>query len=238
MLGMAHVALNIGLCSAIVRKSTNTPVAIHLRITDSQHNARIDKTFTVVRGTDPHTIIPVDMDRGTYRIQISAPKYNCAVSDWLVLMPDLDRTVEENLLDGPAKPTQPILLVGTLPQSFQTAEPTYLMFDKNAVACNKPIVDPLPSNIVAERDEDAYYAWIHATPSIQAKGLDSVTLALRLKTPQGDYHYIRIPMKYPEPWYGWPETIEFNIKEEELLYLPGEPIDTLLCPHFFKTSVG
>lgn len=238
MLGMAHVALNIGLCSAITRKGPGTPVVLHLRVTDSQHSARIDKSLTFTRGTDPHTIVPIDMDRGTYLVQIRAPKYNCSVTDWIHVEPDLDRVVSETLLDGPPKPTEPMLLVGTLPLSFQSAEPTYLLFDKNAVSCNKPIVDPLASDILAERDQDAYYASIQMTPALAAKGMDSVTIALRLKTPQGDYHYIRIPMKYPQPWYGWPQVVQFNIKEDELLYLPSQPIDTLLCPHFFKTSVS
>lgn len=238
MLGLAHVALNIGLCSSMARKPAATPLAIHVRITDSQRTARVNKTFTFRRGTDPHTVIALDMERGTYRLELSAPKFNCGVSDWLVFWPDLDRTVNETLRDGRARPTQPLLILGTLPQSFQTSEPTYLLFDKNAVACNKPIAQPLPADIVSEQDQDAYYAWISPTASIAAKGMDSATIALRLKTPQGDYHYIRIPYKFPQPWEGWPQTIQFNIKEEELLFIQGEPVDTLLCPHFFRTSVG
>lgn len=238
MLGMAHVAFNIGLCSAITRKPPKTPIAIHVRITDSQRIAHVDKTVTVLRGEDPHVLVPVDMDRGTYFLQIAAPKFNCAAVDWLVFEPDLDRNINETLVQGKPKPTRPLLVLGTLPQSFQSADPTYLLFDKASVACGKPIVDPIPSEITTERDSDAFYASIQSTPAIMAKGPDSVTIALRLTTPHGDYHYIRIPMKYPEPWYGFPVVIKFNIREDELLYLPQEPIDTLLCPHFLKTSVG
>jgi hypothetical protein len=235
MLGLAHVALHVGLCSAMKPKAPEAPVAIRVRLINSIKEVPLDKTFTVQRGYDQEVTVEFDSERGVYHLQVDAPQFHCSATDWLIFYPNLDRNVNVSLAPGVAKLTEPMLIFGELPQEFQSAQPQFELFDSTLNACNKPITDPLPSHIDAESDTNAYYAWLYSDPAINAHG--SVTLALRLKN-AGEFRYIRIPMKFPEPWHGWPVMVQFDLDQRELISIPSMKIDTLLCPRFVKTSVG
>jgi hypothetical protein len=65
-----------------------------------------------------------------------------------------------------------------------------------------------------------------------------MVMALQLQTPTGDNHYIRIKVPFPIPWDGGPEQIQFNVTDNEIDWLSGQPTGVLLCPKLFKTSAG
>ena len=110
-----------------------------------------------------------------------------------------------------------------------------MLFDKSQVACNKPLPAPLPTSISVENDDDGFYASLYSDPSAAA---GSQQLALRLRTPTHQYHYVRVPIGFPIPWTGWPPTIRFDVTQEMLDDIAGDPVDTLLCPKLWRTSAG
>lgn len=128
-----------------------------------------------------------------------------------------------------------MLLSGAAPQSFLYVQPTFVLFDKNAAVCNKPIPPALPTQIVVENDQDAYYAWLYHDASA---GYAPQLLAMRLRTPTHQYHYVRVPIPFPTPWMGWPTSIQFDVTQEMVDSLAGEPVDTLLCPKLWQTHAG
>jgi hypothetical protein len=234
MLGLSHVVLHVGFCGAIARASSNATVALRVRVSDRIGRRQLDKVFRVQRGDESSAILEFDSSFGIYRLDVEAPKSGCAATDYLFFIEGHDRSVTETLGERPAPP-QPVLLSGTAPQSFLYVQPTFVLFDKRAVACNKPLPDPLVSHIVVENDQDAYYAWFYSEPA--NAGIPQ-QLALRLRTPTHQYHYVRIPIPFPMPWSGWPSSIQFNVTQEMVDALAGDPVNTLLCPKLWRTSAG
>lgn len=236
MLALAHVILHVGLCNAIARTAPTTGIALHVRVSDRIGRPQIDRTYRVERGDEDEAIVEFDNAFGIYSLDVQAPKYRCSASDYLFFISGYDRSVTEKLSDAPAPPPpKPVLLSGTAPQSFLYVTPTFVLFNKPQVACNKPLPQPLITNIVVENDQDAYYAWLYPDASA-APG--SQQLALRLRTPTHQYHYIRLPIRFPVPWTGWPTSIQFNVTEEMVDALASDPVDTLLCPRLWETSAG
>lgn len=239
MLGLSHVILHVGFCNAIARAGPDTTIPIRVRLTDRIGRPQIDRVYRVERGDDPAAIVEFDSAFGIYRLDIEAPKYRCSATNYLVFISDHDRSITQNLNDAPPPPPpMPTLLSGTAPQSFLYVEPTFVLFAKSSADCNKPVPQPLPANIVVENDQDAYYAWWNSDASAAANGPQ--VLALRLRTPTHQYHYVRIPIHspIPIPWGGWPFSIQLNIDQDMIDGLAGEPVDTLLCPKFWQTSAG
>ncbi len=236
MLSLAHVILHVGFCNAIARAVPTTAVALHVRMTDRIGRVQVDRVYRVERGDEAEAIVEFDSAFGIYSLQVDAPEYRCSASDYLFFIAGHDRSVTEKLSKAPARPpSEPVLLSGTAPQSFLYVAPTFVVFDKSQVACNKPLPQPLATNIVIENDQDAYYAWLY--PDVSASA-GSQQLALRLRTPTHQYHYVRIPIRFPIPWTGWPESIQFNVNEDMVDALAGDPVNTLLCPKLWETSAG
>jgi hypothetical protein len=237
MLALAHVILHVGFCNAIARAAPTTSVALRVRLTDRIGRAQVDKVYRFERGDDPFAVVELDSAFGIYRLDLDVPKYRCSATDYLFFISGHDRTITANLSDAPAPPPPtPVLLSGTAPQSFLYVQPTFVLFDKSSVTCNKPVTQPLPSHIVVENDQDGYYAWFYSEPSPASSAPQ--LLALRLRTPTHQYHYVRIPIGFPIPWSGWPESIQFNVTEEMVDSLAGDAVDTLLCPKLWQTSAG
>ncbi len=236
MLGLSHVILHVGFCNAIARVAPGTTVALRVHLADRIGRPQVDRLYRFQRGDDPAAIVEFDSAFGIYRLDVEAPKYHCSLTDYLFFISGLDRSVTVSLSDGRPPPPTPMLLSGTAPQSFLYVQPTFVLFDKNAVACDKPIAAPLQSRLVVENDQDSYYAWLYSDPSSSTGGPQQ--LALRLKTPTHQYHYVRIPVPFPMPWSGWPNSIQFNVTEEMVDSLAGSPVDTLLCPKLWRTSAG
>ncbi len=67
---------------------------------------------------------------------------------------------------------------------------------------------------------------------------NSQQLALRLRTPTHQYHYVRLPVPFPVPWGGWPTSITIDVTEDMVDSLASDPVDTLLCPKMWRTSAG
>src|SRR5579883_758449 len=163
-------------------------------------------------------------------------KYRCSASDYLFFIAGQDRSVSERLSDAPPPPPpKPVLLSGTAPQSFLYVQPTFVVFDKGQVACNKPIPQPLDAKISVENDQDSYYASLTSDPSAAPNGQQ---LALKLRTPTHQYHYVRIPIPFPVPWTGWPESVRLDVTEDMVDGIASDPVDTLLCPKMWRTSAG
>jgi hypothetical protein len=196
---------------------------------------QLDRVYRVRRGEDPTTIVEFDSSFGVYRLDIDAPRFGCSATDYLFFIDAHDRNISETLSRQPESPPEPVLLSGTAPQSFLYVQPSFVLFDKRATGCNKPIPDPLTSHIVVENDQDAYYAWFYSEPSIADVPQQ---LALRLKTTTHQYHYVRIPIPFPIPWRGWPVSIQLNVTQEMVDELAGDPVSTLLCPKMWRTSAG
>ena len=231
----AHVVLHLGMCNAIARLPSQTPIAIRVQVTDRAKLFHVKKVYHITRGTDPELIVEFDSQQGVYHLQVNALKYGCSTSDFFTLFPGLTRNIRETLHSGSMAPPTPLLLAGTAPPSFLYAQPTFVVLDKSTAICNKPIGALLPVPIVTENDQTAFYVWLPtSTPTVAP---DSRTIALRLRTATGEFHYIRLPTKYPTPWYGWPDTVTFNVSSDALDAWAGKPVNTLLCPHLLMTSV-
>jgi len=235
MLPLAHIVLHVGFCSAIGRAHSGTPIALRVHLADRIGRPQVDRTFRVERGYDAEAIIEFDSAFGMYRLDVAAPKYGCATTDYLFFISGHNRSISEKLADPPLpSPPRPVLLSGTAPQSFLYVQPTFVVFDKSAVDCGKPIPQPLQSDITVENDQDAYYATF---TSVSGSGGPQL-LALRLRTTTHQYHYVRLPIPFPVPWGGWPTSITFNVTEDMVDGLAGEKTGTLLCPKLWQTSAG
>lgn len=236
MVALSHVILHLGLCSSVAKLKPETTIAIHVHATDKRDQVIVDRTFRVERGDDEERVVEFDIPWGIYRMEASVPKFNCNAAEYFSFLAEHDRSITETLADGGAPTTTPMLLDGTAPQSFLYVKPTFVLFDKNVVACNKPLPDPLPSHIVVENDSDAYYAWLYNDAPLPPGTVP--LLALRLKTPTHQYHYVRLPIPVELRWGGWPGSIEFTVTEDMVDELASEPVDTLLCPKLWSTSAG
>jgi hypothetical protein len=236
MIPVSHVILHLGLCSPVAKLAPETTIAIRVRATDKRSTVVLDRVFRSERGDEDQSVVEFDVPWGIYRLDASVPKSNCNATDYVQLLPDHIRSISETLVEGPAPPVTPMLLSGTAPQSFLYVKPTFVLFDKAAVTCNKPVPDPLPSHIVVENDQDAYYAWMYLN-SPPTPGVVPM-LALRLKTPTHQYHYVRLPMPVPAGWGGWPASVQFTVNEDMIDELASDPVDTLLCPKLWETTAG
>ena len=235
MLPLAHVVLHVGFCNAILRARTGTPIALHVHVADRIGRVAFDRSVRVERGEDSEAIVEFDNAFGIYRLDVNAPKYGCSTVDYLFFIAGHERSITERLADPPPpSPPRPVLLSGTAPQSFLYVAPTFVLFDKSAAACGKPIPPQLQSDISVENDQDAYYATFESTAPNGGPQL----LALRLRTPTHQYHYVRLPIPFPVPWSGWPTSIQFNVTEDMVDTLAGEQTGTLLCPKLWETSAG
>ena len=235
MVGLQHVILHVGLCSAVAKLSAETTVPLRVQMADRAGGLSVDRTFRFERGEGTETIVEFDVARGVYRLQLDVPKYRCADSDFLDILPDSARTVTETLSDGAPAPSPPVMLLGgTAPISFLYVKPTFVLFDKS-VTCNQPVQTPVTSHINVEYDQGAYHAWLYsdATPAASAP----LVMALRLRTPTNLAHYVRLPIEFPLPWGGWPSTVTFNVTEDMIAGLATEKVDTLLCPKIWETRI-
>jgi hypothetical protein len=233
MVGMAHVVLHLGLCSSMAQASPSATLPIRVRLTNRTGHTDLQQTFRVQRGSDPTKTVEFDIGRGVYAMQIDSPKYGCAAADYVSFLPDRNRAISETLSSAPQRPPVPLLLQGTAPLSFLYAKPTVVLFAKGT-ACDKPVDDPLPADVRMENDRDSFYISLTADPNVQSR---AGVMALSVQSATGENHYVRIPIPYV-PQSGWPSTVQFNVTDDIMDFLAGKPVDTLLCPHLLKTSVG
>jgi hypothetical protein len=218
-----------------MRASPTAEFAMHVGVFDRIKRPQVMKVERFQRDDDERETVEFELPQGVYRLELSVPQYHCGLEDYLVILPGLTRNVNEQLVDGIPPPAEPMLLSGTAPQSFLYSSPTFVLFDRTA-ACNKPVGTPLSASIKLENDQNAYYIWLYPDPAIMASG--PFTLALRLGTPTGENHYIRVKVPFPQPWDGWPSTVQFNVTQGVLDTIATQPVETLLCPKLYETVVG
>lgn len=237
MIPISHVILHLGMCNAIARLNPQAQVAIRVQVRDKIGDPQVNRVYHVTRGDDPELIVEFDSQRGIYRLQVNAPKYNCSTVDYFTLLPGLNRSIRENLLPVGSVPLPtPLLLGGTAPPSFLYAQPTFVVLNKSEAICKKPIGAQIPTQIRYENDQTGFYVWLPTTPLVSAIG--SQQLAVRLRTATGEYHYIKLPFTYPTPWTGWPGSITFNVTSDDIDTIATDPADTLLCPKLYITSIN
>jgi hypothetical protein len=232
---LSHVILHVGLCSAIARTSPSNQFALQVRIADMRGIVRFSQAFRIERGDDDNPkIVEFDVAPGTYEMQAVAPKYGCSFDGYLTFLDGFNRSIAANLESTAQRAPQQVLISGSSPQSFLYVNPTFVVLNKNATGCNKPVGDPVPMQVDVENDQDAYYATLY---SELPAGSPPVQLALRLKTSTHQYHYVRIPLPFPMPWGGWPAMVRFDVTQDEIDGLATQPVDTLLCLKLWETKV-
>jgi hypothetical protein len=236
MIALSHVVLHVGLCAAIARAKPDATVALRVRVVDRRSVPRVEQTFRVERGDDDNPkVVEFDAPQGTYRLDLSVPKYGCGASEFLTFLPDHSRSVDVTLANGAQPALQPLLIAGASPQSFLYVQPTFVLLDKNSTGCDKPVGDPVPFQVDVENDQDAYYAALYSDPSLAAHA--PLQLALRLRTPTHQYHYVRVPIPFPMAFAGWPSNVQFDVTQDEIDGLASQPVGTLLCLHLWETKV-
>jgi len=241
----AHVFLHINLCAAVARAAVRAPVPIHVKLTDRVGGVEFERTVRVSRDDATQAVVEFDVHRGIYRLRIDAPGSRCSTSDYLDFLPDRSRTITETLTAGPPGPPDPVdLLDGTAPLSFLYVKPTFAFFAPG-LACNAAVTAPLTVRSTVEYDQSAFHVSLYpdglaSMPSPVPSGsttLAPIVVALRLRTPTGLAHYVRVPIPFPTPWTGWPRHIQFNVSEEMISGLATEKTDTLLCLKLWQTTV-
>ncbi len=233
MVGLEHIILNIGLCKAVARLSPNATVAMRVVVTDRINRAVLERTLQFRREVGNQTRVEFDSAWGTYRIAMNVPKYGCNGIDFMQVLPDHDRSLNTQLVDGQANAMAPVLILGSLPQSFAYAQPSVVMFPAT-LQCNAAVGDPQTAGIDNQLEQDAYYASIR-TPALYRQPI-AVTLAVRLQDSSGGFHYVRMPWKFPSG-YSWPSVGQLNIDDAVLGWVAQQTEDILLCPRFYGTSV-
>ena len=163
MIGMSHIILHAAMCARIARLAPDTPVNVNIQLVDRTGRERIQKSLRVERGDGSTLLLEFDAPQGIFQMQMVAPKYGCTGMDYWALLPEHNRSINGTLVQGVAPQPQPMLLQGTAPPSFLYVAPTFVLFP-SATQCNKPVEDPLPSNIQVENDQDAFYVWLFSQP--------------------------------------------------------------------------
>jgi hypothetical protein len=230
---LEHIILNVGLCKAIARLAPQANIAMRVVVTDKVDRVQMNKVLTFQRGTGDRGRVDFDSSWGTYKIAMSVPRYNCNGIDYIEIMPDHDRSLNTQLVDGPPGNIAPAIVFGTLPQSFAYAKPAVVIFPAT-LRCNAEVPEPQTDGIDNEVEQDAYYTAIR-TPALYHQPV-AVTLAVRLQTASGGYHYIKMPWRFASG-YSWPSLGSLNIDDGLLDWAAEQTEDVLLCPRYYGTSV-
>ena len=234
MAGLSHIALNIALCTNVTKAAPDTVEPVRVRMMYRVGDPEIDKTFKIKAGDGSSAFYEFDIRQGLYHLVVEAPKLGCTGTRYVHILPDRNRKIDISLAAGPPAPEPAqLLLDGTAPLSFLYTKPTYVLVDKSVV-CDAPIGKPALAKIDYEYDSGAFYLWLYGDPVLEGT---NPTLALRLRTPTGLAHYIRVPVPYSEVAPGWPGNIQFNIVEDNLAEFATDKTDVLLCPKLFETKV-
>jgi len=235
MNGLAHIFLHVAMCNAVARLPEGTVVAVHVQMAFPHGDPPYDKTLNLARGEGSEWVVEFDVPRSLYHLTIVVPKYGCSSSSFQAVLADQNRKIATTLLDGPDNTPPPVLLlVGTAPMSFLYLKPAYVLFDQS-LTCNQPVTTPLTSQFDVDYDQGAYYLAMRPDPSLA--GANPV-FAVRMRTPTGLAHYVRLPLKLPPIGPHWPQEDQFNITEDMIDGLATEKTGVLLCPKVWGTSAG
>lgn len=216
------------------RVPEGTSVPVQVRLVDRLGNIQLKQTFAALHFGD-NARLEFNAPQGLYQMQLLSPQYGCYGRDFVFIIADHQRDIKETLYQGRPPAPEPLLIEGTAPASFLYLNPQYVLFPPNT-PCNKPVPNTIPIKVTEENDEDSFYIWMYPDASNYERGQQMI--ALQLQTPTGDDHYIRLKIPFPIPWGGFPTSIQFNVSEDEVDWLSGQPTGVLLCPKLFRTSAG
>jgi hypothetical protein len=226
----------MALCSAASNLPGDAVIPIRVRMAYRVGDPELDKTFKVATDGTTSAFVEFDIRQGQYLLIAEAPSLHCAATRFVSVIKDQNRKLVLALVPSPPPKIRPeYLMDGTAPISFLYTKPTYVLIDKS-VACGAPVTTPKVADMDYEYDQGAYYLWMYGDPAIAAT---DPTLAIRLRTPTGLAHYIRIHIPYEaavQP--GWPGSMRFDISEDMIDSLVTEKTGVLLCPKMWETSVG
>src|SRR5438552_3607001 len=93
VVGLEHLILHVGLCSAVARLAAQTTVAMRVDLTDRLNRVVYERTVRFHRGTGNDTRVEFDSAWGTYKISLSVPEYGCNGVDFVDILQDHDRNV-------------------------------------------------------------------------------------------------------------------------------------------------
>ena len=219
----------------MARAPESTTFAMKVLVTDHADNHAVDRVVRFPRGDGAVAVVEADVPHGEYRVVLKVPAYKCSASDVVEVLGDHSRTIDETLAEAPASPESVVLMFGSAPLSFLYVKPTFVVFDKS-VTCDGPIAPtPVPARVVASYEQGAYYVSLFGDPA--PTGLGPWTVAMRLRTPTGLAHYIRLPTPFPPAFSPWPNTVRFDISEDMIDGVATESTDKLLCPKLWETVV-
>jgi hypothetical protein len=235
MAGLSHVALQLALCSNVTSVPPATVEPVEVRMAYPRGEPEFDKTFKFVAGEGSQAFAEFDIRSGEYRLEIIAPKLGCSAEEFVTILPERNRKLVETLAPGPPPPIRPqIMISGTAPISFLYTKPTYVLIDKS-VTCDQPVLTPALAPVDYVYDQGAYYLHMYGDPALAAT---APVIALRLRTPTGLKHYVRVPEKYAELVRGgWPGGFRLDLPEEFIDEIATDKTDTLLCKKFWETTV-
>lgn len=219
----------------MARAPENTTFAMKVLFADHADNRAVDRVVRFPRGDGAIAVVEADVPHGEYRVVLNVPAYTCSATDVVEVFGDHSRTIDETLAEAPEPPASVVLMFGSAPLSFLYVKPTFVVYDKS-VTCDGPIASmPVPSRVVATYDQGAYYVSLFGDPA--PTGAGPWTVAMRLRTPTGLAHYIRLPTPFPPQLSPWPSTVRFDISEDMIDGIATEPTDKLLCPKIWETVV-
>lgn len=230
MVGFAHVVLHLSLCTPMASLPPSATVDVKLRLVDNTGRQHVDYDFSVPRGESMTHTINFDAPRGTFRATMLAAQGECGMIDYWAFISESPRTIEATLATTPPPQEPLVLLDGRAPESFLSADPQFALLPKNT-PCATPISDPPPAKFRLENDGSSFYVWMNLND------IHDSLLALQVETATGEYHYVRLRPKL-DTWTGFPSTVEIDLSEDTLDWLAGQPVDTLLCPHMYWSSVS
>src|SRR5579871_5772855 len=108
MIGIAHAVLRVGLCAPIARTAPQTAVAIRVRLVNRRGTPQIQRDFRFERGDDDNPkIVELDAPQGTYRLDLTVPRYGCSASQYVTFLPDVGRSIAVTLDTAPPSAGEP-----------------------------------------------------------------------------------------------------------------------------------
>jgi len=230
MVGFAHVVLHLTLCQAAASLPPSATVAVHLHMQDASGRQKFDQDFDIPRGDVITHTVTFDAPRGTFFALLLTADHKCGFNDFWSFISESPRNIDATLASAPPAQEPIVLIEGRAPQAYLNSAPQFAILPKT-MACDTPISDPPTANFRTENDGTSFYVWMNLDV------VRSSLLALQVESATGEYHYIRMRPKL-DPWDGFPSTIEFDVSDAALDWLAGQPVDQLLCPHLYWSSVG
>lgn len=234
-MALSHIVMHLVLCNAATRHKTQSGVPVHVVMLDKVHRHVADETVRVAAAGAADDTAEFDVPWGTYLAQASlhAGETACSDATFFSVLPNHNREVTLQLQRGHTAARMPVIINGDLPAEFAYAQPTLVVFGKDA-KCNAPVADPLPLDISQQNDGEAYYVSVYPSAALM-QNMPAIP-ALRLTDSSGGYHYLKLPNNFLGFSSGWPNQAQFDVQDKLIDFLAAKPEDTLLCIRGYETT--